>query len=277
MGATVLLALFGVGLAVGFLSGLVGIGGGVLIVPFLYFFYAHSAWSGAAVPGGLEAAVAHATSLFIIVPTAIRGTIAYHRSKVVAWRVALPVAVASVVAAVVGARTALALPEAVLKLLFGLLLIASGVQLIRKPATGIRRDRRVTVFRSAATGVLVGLLSAMLGVGGGLVAIPMLIYVVGLEITQVAATSLAIVTFAATSGMITYVVSGWGTPGLPPGSLGFVHVAAAVPMLAGSIISVRWGAVANQRLPARTLRLIFAILFILLGVKLLVENAGALR
>jgi len=121
------------------------------------------------------------------------------------------------------------------------------------------------------------LLSAMLGVGGGLVAIPMLIYVVGLEITQVAATSLAIVTFAATSGMITYVVSGWGTPGLPPGSLGFVHVAAALPMLAGSVISVRWGTIANQRLPARTLRVIFAILFILLGVQLLVENVGALR
>jgi uncharacterized membrane protein YfcA len=277
MGATVLLALFGVGLAVGFLSGLVGIGGGVLIVPFLYFFYAHPGWSGTAVPGGLEAAIAHATSLFIIVPTAIRGTIAYHRSKVVAWRVALPVAVASAVAAVAGARTALALPEAVLKLLFGLLLITSGVQLIRKPETGVRRDRRVTVLRSATTGVLVGLLSAMLGVGGGLVAIPMLIYVVGLEITQVAATSLAIVTFAATSGMITYVVSGWGATGLPPGSLGFVHVAAALPMLAGSVISVRWGAVANQRLPARTLRMMFAILFILLGIKLLVENVGALR
>ena len=67
MTAAALLALIVVGFAVGFLAGLVGIGGGVLIVPFLYFFYAHAAWSGVSIPPALHATVAHATSLFIII------------------------------------------------------------------------------------------------------------------------------------------------------------------------------------------------------------------
>lgn len=276
MAATVLLALFGVGLAVGFLSGLVGIGGGVLIVPFLYFFYAHPEWSGVVVPSELQATVAHATSLFIIVPTAIRGTISYERAKLVAWRAVFPIALASMLAAVVGARLALLLPAAALKLGFGFLLVASGVQMVRGPARREGRAPRPTLAAAGVTGVLVGLLSALLGVGGGLIAVPMLVYLVGLDLRQVSATSLAVVAFSATAGVATYIASGWNVPGLPAGSLGYVHVTVALPMLAGSLVSVGWGAAVNQRLPAARLKFIFAVLFITLGLRLIVENAGAL-
>ena len=64
----VLAALLAVGLLVGFVSGLIGIGGGVLIVPFLYFFYGHSSWSGWAIDPDMEATIAHATSLAVILP-----------------------------------------------------------------------------------------------------------------------------------------------------------------------------------------------------------------
>lgn len=273
----ILPALFGVGLIVGFLSGLVGIGGGVLIVPFLYFFYAHPSWLGAPVPQDLHAAVAHATSLFIIVPTAVRGLLSYQRSGAIVWSAALPIALASMVAAVVGANVALLLPAALLKFVFGLLLIASAVQMVRRRVESVEGlPRRRMWIRSIVTGLLVGLLSAILGVGGGLIAIPMLIYVVGIGMHQVAATSLVVVAFAATSGVTTYMIRGWGVEGLPPGSLGYVHLLAALPMLAGSILSVRWGTVANQRLPARQLRWIFATLFGALGFELLVANIVAL-
>jgi uncharacterized membrane protein YfcA len=272
MTATVLLALLGVGFAVGVLAGLVGIGGGVLIVPFLYFFYGHPGWSGVTVPPGLHATLAHATSLFIIVPTAVRGVLSYHRSGLVAWRVALPIAGAALLAAIGGARLALLLPAGALKAGFGLFLIGSGVQLIWGRTPEPRREPRGPLLAMAVTGVGVGLLSALLGVGGGLVAIPTLIYLVGLELRRVAATSLAIVLFAAVSGTITYVVSGWGAPALPPGSLGYVHLAAGLPILLGSILAVRWGVLINQRLPTRLLRLLFGVLLGVLGLQLAVEN-----
>ncbi|HEY8483482.1 MAG TPA: sulfite exporter TauE/SafE family protein [Longimicrobiales bacterium] len=272
MTATVLLALLGVGFAVGVLAGLVGIGGGVLIVPFLYFFYGHPGWNGVTVPPGLHATLAHATSLFIIVPTAVRGVLAYHRSGLVAWRVALPIAGAALLAAIAGARLALLLPAGALKAGFGLFLIGSGVQLIWGRTPEPRREPRGSPLAMAATGVGVGLLSALLGVGGGLVAIPALIYLVGLDLRRVAATSLAIVLFAAIAGTVTYVVSGWGAPGLPPGSLGYVHFAAALPILVGSILAVRWGVLINQRLPTRLLQQVFGVLLGVLGLQLAVEN-----
>jgi uncharacterized protein len=122
----------------------------------------------------------------------------------------------------------------------------------------------------------VGLFSALLGVGGGLVAIPLLLYVVRLGVERLAATSLAIVVVAATSGTLTYVVSGLGAAQLPVGSVGYVHVAAALPMLPGAMLAARFGARLNQRLDPRQLRWAFAVLFLLLGGRLLVNNLGVL-
>lgn len=272
MTTAVLLALFAVGLLVGFASGMVGIGGGVLMVPFLYFFYAHPEWSGVHIPADSQAAVAHATSLFIIVPTAIRGTLKYHEVGLVKWRAALIIAAASMVSAMGGAWLAVRLPADVLRIGFGLLLLASSVQMILFEPKAKQRGSRFVLLGSILTGVLVGLLSALLGVGGGFIAIPMLIYVVGLGLERVAATSLAIIVFASISGVITYMVSGWGSPIMPPGSLGYIHVLAAVPMLIGAAVSVGWGTYANQRLPARWLKRIFATLFAILGIDLVVTN-----
>lgn len=271
----VLLALAGAGLAVGFLSGLVGIGGGVLIVPLLYFFYGHPSWSGVSVDPGLHAVVAHATSLFVIVPTSALGTWTYHRAGAVAWRAALPIAAFSMLAAVGGSLLAPRLPVPLLKLAFGLLLVFSGARLLRpgKAPTGALRTH---LAMGAVAGAAVGLLSALLGVGGGIVAIPILVYLVGLRLDKVAATSMAIIVFTALAGAATYAVTGAGVEGLPPGSAGYVHAAAGMPILVGSLVAVQLGARVNQRMGDRRLRLMFALLFLLLGLRLVVLNAGAL-
>jgi uncharacterized membrane protein YfcA len=272
MTAAALLALIIVGFAVGFLAGLVGIGGGVLIVPFLYFFYGHSGWSGVIVPDSLHATIAHATSLFIIIPTALAGTATYARSGLVAWRMAVPVALFSMLFAIAAATIATRLPPELLKIAFGAFLVFTGVQLLTKRGAASSEPERAGLPAAALTGGLVGIFSALLGVGGGLVAIPLLMYVIRLDIRHVAATSLAIVAFAATAGTITYMTTGAGTPGLPSGHIGFVHVAAAVPMLPGAILAARWGAKLNQRLDARRLRVLFAVLFGLLGMSLIVRH-----
>ncbi|HUG41966.1 MAG TPA: sulfite exporter TauE/SafE family protein [Longimicrobiales bacterium] len=273
----VLLALALAGLAVGFLSGLVGIGGGVLIVPLLYFFYATPSWSGVAVPGHLEAVLAHATSLFVIVPTSALGTWTYHRAGAVAWRAALPIALFSVLAAVAGSLLAPRVPAPVLKLGFGILLVFSGARLLWPPRAGARPRRvRTSLWLGAVAGVAVGFMSALLGVGGGIVAIPILVYLVGLRLDRVAATSMAIIVFTALAGVVSYALSGAGTEGLPPGSVGYVHAAAGAPILVGSLLAVTLGARANLRLHDRHLRLLFGGLFLLLGLRLVLQNLGAL-
>lgn len=270
----VLLALLVVGVAMGFVAGLVGIGGGVLIVPFLYFFYAHPEYSGVVIAPGLQATIAHATSLLVIVPTAVRGMLSYHRAGLVVWRAALPVAVAATLAAVVGARLAEQLPAPALKFAFAVVLVASGAQLMLRRRYDVEeRPLRLGAPRIAVTGIAVGLFSAMLGVGGGIVAIPLLIHLIRLDVKRVAATSIAIVGFAAAAGTITYMVTGSDVAGRPPGSLGYVHLLAALVILPGSLLGVGFGAAVNQRLAARTLQYVFGVLFLLLGAQLIVENA----
>lgn len=271
-----LIALVVVGFAVGFLAGLVGIGGGVLIVPFLYFFYAHAAWSGASLPQPLHATVAHATSLFIIVPTAVAGTLTYARNHLVSWQTVLPIALFSMIAASGGALIAARLPPDLLKIAFGTFLIFTAIQLVRGRSAAAAGPQRASLLLAGVTGALVGLFSALLGVGGGLVAIPLLIYVLRLELRFVAATSLAIVAFAATAGMITYMFTGTRDAALPGGFVGYVHVAAALPMLPGAVVAARWGARMNQRMGARKLRWIFAVLFAGIGINLIIRNLTAL-
>jgi len=268
-----MVALVIVGFVVGLLAGLVGIGGGVLIVPFLYFFYSHPSWSGIALAPELHATVAHATSLFIIVPTAIVGTLTYHRRGIVVWRAAIPIALFSIVSAAGGALIASHLPAEWLKLGFGFFLLFTASQMVRKRKAPVSDEPvRINMPAVAATGLLVGMFSALLGVGGGLVAIPLLMNVMHIDVKRLAATSLAIVTFAATAGTITYMTAA----SVGTGYVGFVHVAAALPMLPGAMIAARWGARLNQRLDPDKLKRLFAIMFLLLGLRIIIANLVAL-
>lgn len=274
------LVIIAVGLAVGLLSGLVGIGGGVLIVPFLYFFYDRPELFGVVVSPEARVVLAHGTSLFVILPTSVRGALAYNRSNLVEWRAVWPIGAASIVAALGGAHLASALPPEALKTGFGTLLIFSGLRLVYRRGkavdSGPPAEPRLTLPRTITTGILVGLLSAMLGVGGGTIAIPLLIYLLKVDIRQVAATSIGIIALTAAAGTIGYMITGFEAPGLPRWSVGYVHLSAGLAMFIGSIASVRWGTVLNQRMRPRTLEMMFGAFFILIGLRLAGANLFAL-
>jgi len=269
------------GVLVGLLSGLVGLGGGAVMVPFLYIVFAAPDFSGVMLEPQHEAIVAHATSLLVIVPTALSGARTYQKAGLIDWSVVLPMAGGAVVAAIGGAFLAELLPGPVLKAGFGLSLFLMGARLLWPAAAGSAKAPReprepLKPVVSVLCGCAVGLFSALMGVGGGLVAIPLLIYVVGLELSHVAATSIGLVVFAAISGTITYVIGGWGTPGLPPGTVGYVFAPVALALMPGSIVGARWGALLNQRLNASLLKVIFGGLFLIEGIELLVSNVPGL-
>lgn len=271
----VLLSLAASGLAAGFVAGLVGVGGGVLIVPLLYFFYAHPAWSGVTVPSELQAVVSHATSLLVIVPTSILGVWTYHRAKLVEWRAALPIAATSVLAAFAASQVTPSIPAPALKLGFGLLLAVSGGRLLRS-GSGRQTPGRTHLAVAVLGGVAVGSLSSLLGVGGGIVAIPILVYLVGLPLKKVAATSMGIVVFTALAGVIGYAVGGPPPGAMPVGSVGYIHVMAGLPIMVGAVAAVGLGARVNQALGAKRLQTLFGLLFLVLGLRLVIENIGAL-
>ena len=270
------LALGAVGLFSGFVAGLIGIGGGVLIVPFLYFLYAHPEWGGFVFTEDLHVTVAHATSLLVIFPTAVRGTFSYSKSGLIAWQIVLPVALAAVVGGAIGARIAIQAPAELLKALFGCFLIVSATQLIFRRAREAGGPIRTNLIATTGVGLAVGILSGMMGVGGGVLALPLLLYVLHLDMRRAAATSLAIVGAAALSSVTTYALSGLGSTATPPGSIGYVHLYAAIPILIGSVIAVPFGTRANQKMHIDALKYLFAGFFFLMGLKLVIENGSAL-
>lgn len=247
------------------------------MVPFLYFFYDRPDLFGVVVAPEARVVLAHGTSLFVITPTALRGAAAFNRANLVRWRAVWPVGAASVLAALAGGALATVLPPEALKTAFGALLIVSGVRLLyRRRVSGAElsaaTEPMLSLRRTIAAGLLIGVLSALLGVGGGTVGIPLLIYVLKLDLKEVAATSIGIMGFTAAAGAISYMILGFGDPGLPRWSVGYVDMAAGLGMLMGAVVSVRWGAALNQKLEPRALELLFGTVFMLLGLRLVGAN-----
>ena len=264
----------------GAVSGLLGIGGGVLIVPFLYLLIGGVGWSGVDVLPEHEAALAHATSLALIVPTALSGLVAYRRRGLVVWSAVVPLGMGAALTAVLGARVAIELPSLLLKTLFGAFLVFMAWRLAvgraapetaETPANG-----RVRWPAALGGGGAVGFMSALLGVGGGVVAIPILIQWVRMDLERVAAASLGIITFAAVAGTLGYAVAGWGVEGLPAGSAGFVHLPLLAAMLPGALLMAPVGAAWNHQMPTRVLRRVFSFFLLLMGVGLLATNGWEL-
>ncbi len=267
------LAALTVGLLAGTISGLVGIGGGAVMVPFLYFFLAHPEISGALIPHSDQAVVAHATSLLVIVPISVRGAWLYHREGLVEWNAVWRMGIASVVTAVIGARVAVLVPGELLKVAFGVFLMIIATRLAfgkKREGHGLAEGEGVSTGRALVGGAAVGFFSALLGVGGGLVAIPVLIYWLHVPIRKVTATSLALITFTAVMGVLSYAVSGaFRTPG---DALTFFHLPAALALAIGAIFAVPLGTRLQLSMPTHRLRPMFAVVFFLLGLRIITVN-----
>lgn len=243
------------------------------MVPFLYFLLAHSDLFGIEVPSATQAVVAHATSLLVIVPVSIRGAWLYHRSALVDWNAVWRMGLASLLTAVGGARVAVLLPASLLKVMFGIFLLIVATRLVwgARPTESVA-DSHLSMPVALAGGAAVGFFSALLGVGGGLVAIPVLIYGLHLPIRKVSATSLAIITFTASAGVLTYIISGlWHEPGLG-GALTYIQLPAAAALALGALIAVPLGARIQLGMPTHALRWLFAFVFLLLGARIAVVN-----
>lgn len=243
------------------------------MVPFLYFFLANGSLAGFAIPPDQQAVIAHATSLLVIVPISVRGAFLYRRSGLVEWGAVWRMGIASVVTAVLGARTAIVVPGEFLKLVFGAFLIVISIRLLRgkksSEAEAEQASAEMRNGRAIAGGAAVGFFSALLGVGGGLVAIPVLIYGLHVHIRKVTGTSLALITFTALTGVLAYAVSGVHDH---ESVVHYFHLSAALALAVGALVAVPLGAAAQMKMPTRSLRYMFAVVFLLLGFRILLAN-----
>ncbi|QSA96747.1 sulfite exporter TauE/SafE family protein [Methylococcus sp. EFPC2] len=253
----------------GVLSGLLGIGGGVVVVPFLIWRL-----TLAGCPPDLVMIVAVATSLATIVVTSMSAVYTHHRLGALRWSWIRRMTPGIVLGTAVGSVIAERLPAGWFKLLFALFLIFVALRMLRRVSTRLATEHPRSVVVAGVSG-LIGLLSAILGIGGGTLSVPFLARC-GQPMGNAVAISGALGFPIALAGAVTYVALGWQHPGLPAPSLGYVYLPAFVGIILTSVLFAPLGARLAHRLPAAQLKRVFAFVILAIGGKLLWQGLARL-
>jgi uncharacterized membrane protein YfcA len=257
-----LLAFTAIGAVAGLLAGLLGIGGGAVIVPALILLFTQLGFVDDWIPH-----LAVATSLVTVIATGAASTWAHQRRGAVSWQLVLRLAPWILLGAWLGAWIAGWLPGFWLKRLFALFLLYNALRMLHATPPTPRSELPSTpVLGGFAT--VFGALSALLGIGGGILIVPFLARH-GVAMQRAVATSSACGVPLAMAGTLGFVLSGWGHDDLPAQSLGFIYWPAALSIMVLSMPMATVGARLAHRLPTRTLRRIFGILLLLVGLQLL--------
>ena len=133
----------------------------------------------------------------------------------------------------------------------------------------VELEPRDNLWLFVAWSVPIGLLTGILGIGGGIMAVPVMVMALKFKMHTAVATSLAMMLFTSIGGIIGYIVNGIGVPDLPPYSIGYVNLPSWLLLAVSSIGMAQIGAITAHRLPARKLRYIFVILMFYLGFRML--------
>jgi uncharacterized membrane protein YfcA len=168
-----------------------------------------------------------------------------------------------------GSIGAAALPVFGLKVFFACFIVAVAVQMLGdyQPATRGSKPGRATL---AGAGLVIGGVSSLVGLGGGSMSIPFLLWF-GVDLRRAVGTSAALGWAIAAAGSLGYALNGWGAPGLPPYCLGYVSLPGALGVAATSVFVAPWGARLSHAMPVGALRKIFAVFLALLASRLLWE------
>ena len=253
----------------GFLAGLLGIGGGVILVPlFLWLFPL------AGFPPELVVHTAFGTSLAIILPTSISSTLAHRKRGNVEWHMVGFLAVGGIFGSLVGSCAAAVIPGATLKMLFGLMQIAVSLKLLFYKQPNLPPEDLTTVKgRSLAlVGFIGGLFSAFFGIGGGVIAVPLMLMFLQLPIHLAIGNSSALIVVSSFSAVCSYIWLGMGSPGAMPFSIGYVNLLVAAIVAPLTIVFAKIGVKLASRTNQTKLVKIFAVLLMFVGLKILLKS-----
>ena len=237
-----------VGVLAGFLAGLFGVGGGILIVP------------GLVLAAGMDQRLAHGTSLAAVLPISIASLITYATHDNVDWPVAVWLSIGAIAGAVVGTKLLHVLPHRTLGLLFVSILLLSAVRLfIAADADGRSSLTIAGGVALVAIGLVTGILAGLLGVGGGIVMVPAMILLFGIPPAVAKGTSVAVI-------IPTAVMGTWRNR-----TKGNADLRAAGIIGVAGIVTAAIGATVADRMSDDVSNVLFAILLVVVALQLLLQ------
>lgn len=249
---------------VGVFAGLLGIGGGIIIVPSLAYVLVHTG-----IPETLIMHMAESTALAAITFSTFTAVLVQHRKKAIRWDIFRSLAIGIVIGAMLGAASASLLPNDVLKILFGIFISLVAIHMFFTKKESVTDSfRHPHLWIKIIAGFLVGVFSGMLGIGGGIFVVPILLRF-GLSAHTAAATSSACALLLSIVGTVSFIATGWNVAGLPSAATGYVYWPAVLGIGLASVISVPLGAKLADVLSGKALIRFFAVFLFLVGVLML--------
>ncbi len=256
-----------VGVLIGIASGLLGIGGGTVMVPIFRLAF------------GMSATMSTATSLFAIIPTSISGAISHVKGKTCIPALGIAAGLGGACLSPVGVWLAQLSPDWLVMLAAALIIGYSAINMFKKafkvsragqPATGVDASAssddsplsRKQLLQGAAIGLVAGLASGYVGVGGGFIMVPLMLSIIGIPMRKASGTSLIAVMILAIPGVI------------EQGIIGNINYLAGIAIVIGTIPGAVIGARLVTKVPERTLRLLFGCFLIVAAVMLVLNEVG---
>lgn len=260
------------GAAGGFVGGLVGVGGGLIFAPVLFFYY-----QAVGIQPEFVAPLTIGTSLLCTLVVALSSAYSQYQKKVVVTRVALFVGASSVVSVFLMTRFVTTQPwydTDVFQIVFSAVLLVVVIRMIQPNRHAVETDDGADIragkrpFALFASGTVAGSISAAVGVGGGIVMVPMYNHLLRLPIHRAAGTSSATIVLISLVGVLSYIGTGWGSA-VTETSVGYVDLGRAMMLSLPAAVTARLGVYVAHRINRLMLRRSFAVVAMLVAVRLL--------
>ncbi len=255
--AIIILALTGIG--VGFVEGLLGVGGCFLMVPVIFFLFTTMGYSP-----DIAIKLAFGSNLLVVTPTAISGALAHTTKKdAVWWKTGMALGVCGAVGALIGATiTSQFLSEGILKPAFGLVICLGAIRMLAWKPPEVEEDPKDKPLLWACWGFPIGIICGLIGIGGGIIAVPVLAIALKFKMHHAIGASLVMMAFTSIAGSMGYLINGLSVPNLPLYSIGYVNLPVWACLAMTGIPVALIGAKTAHKLPATQLRYIFiAVMF----------------
>ncbi len=244
--------LIPLGFAAGLLGSIIGLGGGIIIVPVLTFF-------------GFSPALAASNSIFAVFSNAIASSISYAKQRRIEYSIGLKLGLLSIPGTIVGAYVSSEITPSIFKILFALILISASVYIFSKrkiEPKNYNLSKQIMILAVGAS-FFAGIISGLFGVGGGIIFVPLMVVVMGLSMKNAAPTSQFILLFASGSALVTHTL------------LGHPDFYQALLLAIGAFVGGLVGARLSLEIKENSLKILISIVMIGVAVKLFIDSLEA--
>lgn len=248
----------------GVISGLLGVGGGFIMSPVQYWLLQETG-----LEPDLAIRIALGTSLFVILLNATSVVLKYKQKRAVLWRQATIMGLSGLLASFGGAAVASNLSASVLSKIFGVVVIIGALRTSKAPAVTKTNEISLSQASYIFAGILIGFFSGLLGIGGGVIGVPIMLIFLHFDMLKAVGTSSAVIIFTSFGGSIGYIINGWGQPGLPAYSLGYINLLNWILLAIPGFIAARKGSEIAHLVNPEYLKHLFVILMIYTGLKMI--------